>query len=38
MQEVDPLTGEEMEASLKRNYAAPKELIERAARLLTAPK
>ena len=29
MHEVDPLTGEEMEASLKRNYAAPKELIER---------
>ena len=37
MQEVDPLTGEEMEASLKRNYAAPKELVARAAQLLTAP-
>ena len=37
MQEVDPLTGEEMEQSLRRNYAAPKTLIERAAQLLTSP-
>ena len=38
MQEVDPLTGEEMETSLRRNYAAPKELVKRAAELLTPPK
>jgi tripartite-type tricarboxylate transporter receptor subunit TctC len=29
--EVDPLTGEEMEEILKRAYATPKPLIERAA-------
>ena len=37
MQEVDPLTGEEMEASMRRNYAAPKDLIRRAVELLTPP-
>jgi hypothetical protein len=35
--EIDPLTGEEMQAILKRNYAAPKALVERAAKLLTPP-
>ena len=38
MQEVDPLTGEEMEASLRRNYAVSKDLVQRAAELLTPPK
>lgn len=37
MQEVDPLTGEEMEQSLQRNYTAPKALVARAAQLLAAP-
>ncbi len=37
MQEVDPLTGEEMDASLRRNYAAPKELVRRAAGVLATP-
>ena len=34
--EVDPLTGEDMEASLKRNYAASPALIKRAAELLAS--
>ena len=38
MQEVDPLTGEEMEDSLRRNYAVSKDLVRRAAELLTPPK
>lgn len=37
MQEVDPMTGAEIEASLNRNYAAPKALIDRAAELLATP-
>ena len=37
MQEVDPLSGEQMEQSLRRNYAVPKALIERAAQLLATP-
>ena len=37
MLEVDPVTGEEMEEIIKRNYAAPKDLVKRAAELLATP-
>jgi len=36
MMEVDPLTGEEMKASLERNYKAEPALIKRAAELLAS--
>ena len=36
MMEVDPLTGEEMKASLERNYKASPALIKRAAELLAS--
>ena len=37
MLEVDPVTGEEMEEIIRRNYAAPKDLVKRAAELLATP-
>ena len=36
MMEVDPLTGEDMKASLERNYKASPALIKRAAELLAS--
>jgi tripartite-type tricarboxylate transporter receptor subunit TctC len=35
--DVDPLTGAEMQQILEHNYAAPKALVERAAKLLAVP-
>ena len=37
MMEVDPVTGEEMEEIIRRNYAAPKDLVRKAAALLASP-